>query len=72
MIKVNLFFLFEVKEKDLLMDQGSHLFPKNVYDFTFVAIFSRDTKLQGRDVWYDFRRLQTVLQDIQKELGLCP
>jgi hypothetical protein len=50
MIKVNLFFLFEVKEKDLLMNQGSHFFPKNVNDFIFVAIFSRDTKLQGRDV----------------------
>jgi hypothetical protein len=50
MIKVNQFFLFEVKEKDLLMDQGSHFFPKNVYDFTFVGTFSRDTKLQGRVV----------------------
>jgi hypothetical protein len=50
MIKVSQFFLFEVKEKDLLMDQGSHFFPKNVYDFTFVAFFNRDTKLQGRDV----------------------
>ncbi len=28
MIKVNQVFLFEVKEKDLLMDQGSHFFLK--------------------------------------------
>jgi hypothetical protein len=62
--------MYEVKEKDLLMDQGSHFFPKTVYDFILVAIFCKDTKLQGRDVWYDFRRLQIVLQDIQKELGL--
>ncbi len=50
MIKVSQFFWFEVKEQDLLMDQESHFFPRNVYDFTFVAIFSRVTKLQGRDV----------------------
>jgi hypothetical protein len=42
--------MYEVKEKDLLMDQGSHFFPKTVYDFILVAIFCKDTKLQGRDV----------------------